>query len=126
MSSYRNTRGKNPDFRVRYRFLSAADGGRQTLPLQHLRCDFLYDDDAASDSIWMIWPEFLSVNGDALADGEQVLAVGFADMFILNDDMREAHRRRLRLGTCGYFVEGPRKIASCEVAELLEIARVEP
>ncbi len=112
--------GRPPDFAVRYRFFTAEEGGRASLPRQHLRCDFLYDgDDPQRDGIYMIHPEFLDDDGKPLPDGP-VPYEGVAHMFILNDDMREhIHRRRIALDVRGYFVEGAKRVAECEVTELL-------
>lgn len=126
MTSYRDQRGTGPDFRVRYRFLTEAEGGRRELPFQHIRSDFLYEgDDPQADGIWCIWPEFLSTSGVALPEDDQrVPAEGLADMYILSSDLRADHARRIRIGTRGYFVEGPKKTAACEVVAVLELANV--
>jgi hypothetical protein len=117
MSSYRDRRGTGPDFRVRYRFLSETEGGRKELPFQHIRSDFLYEgDDPKEDGIWCIWPEFLSADGVVLPeDDRRVPEEGLADMYILNADPPAEYARRMRVGTRGYFVEGPKKTAVCEV-----------
>ncbi|RQO56970.1 hypothetical protein DBR47_16885 [Paucibacter sp. KBW04] len=127
MASYRDQRGTGPDFRVRYRFLSESEGGRKTLPFQHIRSDFLYEgDDPLVDGIWCIWPEFVSAAGAVFPDDQCVPAEGLADMYILNADMRTEHAKRIQLGTKGYFVEGPRKTAICEVVAILALADAEP
>jgi hypothetical protein len=97
------------------------------LPYQHVRSDFLYDgDDPTKDGIWCIWPEFLDPNGQALTESERVPAEGLADMFVLNDDLRVQHRDRIRVGTRGFFVEGPNRTAECEVVQVLSLSDVEP
>jgi hypothetical protein len=124
MTSYRDRRKSGPDFRVRYQFLSEAEGGRKELPLQHIRSDFLYaGDDPQKDGIWCIWPEFLSTDGVALAeDDRRVPKEGLADMYILNNDLRAEHALRIRVGTRGYFVEGAKKTATCEVVAILGLS----
>ena len=124
MTSYRERRGTGPDFRVRYQFLSEAEGGRKELPFQHIRSDFLYEgDNPREDGIWCIWPEFLSADGVVLPeDGRRVPAAGLADMYILNGDLRPEHARRIRVGTRGFFVEGPKKTAVCEVVAVLDLS----
>lgn len=118
--SYRDRTGRQPDFRVRYRFLSQAEGGRATLPFQHIRSDFLYaEDDPVENGIWCIWPEFVSIDGTVLPEDQPVPAEGAADMYVLNDELRAEHSRRIRLGTKGFFVEGARRTATCEVVEVL-------
>jgi hypothetical protein len=122
--SYRDRR--TPDFRVRYRFLSEAEGGRKQLPFQHIRSDFLYGgDDPQKEGIWCIWPEFLAPDGTVLPeDGRSVPGEGLADMYILNTELRKEHAERIRVGTKGYFVEGPRKTAVCEVVAVEGLSNV--
>ena len=120
--SYRDRPGRKPDFRVKYRFLSQADGGRATLPFQHIRSDFLYaEDDPSEDGIWCIWPEFLCSDGTVLPERQPVPAEGAADMYVLNADLRPEHQRRIHVGVKGYFVEGAMRTASCEVIEVLAL-----
>jgi len=125
--SYRDRTGGEPDFRVRYRFLSQTEGGRSSLPFQHIRSDFLYaEDDPSEDGIWCIWPEFISHDGSVLPEDERVPAEGVADMYVLNAELRPEHKRRIRVGIKGFFVEGARRTASCEVVEVLGLRDVVP
>lgn len=118
MTSYSERTGRKPSFEVSYRFLTAEEGGRKALPHQHTRWDFLYDgDDPVADGIWMIWPEFLSDGRDVLPEGE-VPTTGRALMYIVNLDNEPYHRERLSVGTRGYFVEGPKVVAACEVVAI--------
>ncbi len=122
MHSYRETRTWGPSFRVRYRFLTPAEGGRHNPPRQHIRFDFLYDgDDPLKDGISMIWPEFVTPEGDVLPEGDVPMA-GIADMFVVVPDRLPYHRERLRVGTKGYMVEGPKRVAECEVVALGPVA----
>jgi hypothetical protein len=67
MASYSEKSGRAPSFEVEYRFLTEAEGGRPIPPHQHTRWDFLYEgDDAVTDGIWMIWPEFISEDREVL------------------------------------------------------------
>jgi len=101
--------------------LGEAEGGRKELPFQHIRSDFLYAGDDPQ-SIWCIWPEFLSADGAVLPeDGQRVPVEGLADMYILNGDLRAEHAQRIRVGTKGFFVEGHRKTAVCEVVAVLDL-----
>lgn len=117
--------GRPPDFAVRYRFFTAEEGGRSVAPRQHIRWDFLYHgDDPQRDGIYMIWPEFLDLMGDPLSDGP-VPYEGTAHMFILDPDMREQiHRSRISLGVRGYFVEGAKRVAECEVIEVIGLSEL--
>ena len=65
----------------------------------------------------MIWPEFVTPDGKFLPEGEVPMA-GLADMFIVMPDRIPFHRERIRVGTKGYFVEGPKRVAECEVIAL--------
>ena len=115
MKSYSEQSGRAPSFEVSYRFLSADEGGRTTPPHQHTRWDFLYDgDDPLTDSIWMIWPEFIAAERHMFPEGE-VPTNGRALMYIVNLENVPYHRGRISVGTKGAFVEGPRKVAVCEV-----------
>lgn len=120
MSTSYSRSGRHPDFVVRYRFLTAAEGGRVSAPRQHIRWDFLYQgDDPQRDGIWVIWPEFIDATGNPLPEGP-VPYEGVAHMFILNPDMRDhVHRGRLAVGIKGYFVEGTKRVAECEVTEII-------
>ena len=115
--------GSPPDFAVRYRFFTAEEGGRSDPPRQHIRWDFLYHgDDPRRHGIWIIWPEFLDAAGKPHPDGP-VPYEGVAHMFILDPDMRDqVHRGRIALGVRGYFVEGVKRVAECEVVELIGLA----
>lgn len=118
---YEQKRGYLHDFRVSYRFFSANEGGRQTLPLQGYRCDFSYaGDDVAKSGIYGIHPEFEQKDGRVLTDTEVcVPAEGTARMWVLFPAMRrEVHARRITVGTKGFFMEGPRRVAAVEVIEV--------
>ena len=111
-----------PAFEVTYRFYSSEEGGRKSAPRQHVRWDFLYEgDDPVTDGISMVWPEFISESGAVLPEGEVPVA-GQAHMFIVNPERVEFHRARIRKGVRGFFVEGPRKVAECEVIAVLGLA----
>jgi len=122
MTSYSDSRGQKPSFEVVYRFISAEEGGRKTSPHQHTRWDFLYEgDDPSIDSIWMIWPEFISEDRTVLSQGKVPLT-GRALMFIVNQDNVPYHRTRISIGTKGAFVEGARRVAECEVVAIHGLA----
>ena len=113
--------GHPPDFRVRYRFLLPEEGGRQSIPFQDYRSDFSYDGgDPAVDGILMIHPEFESADGSIFPQDIQVPREGTARMWILLQEMREdVHRKRIRVGVRGYFMEGSHRVAEAEVIEVL-------
>lgn len=117
MNAYGEQAGWRPDFLVRYRFLTIDEGGRAGPPHQRIRWDFLFDGDASED-LAMIWPEAIDDAGVALPDGE-IASAGRAAMFIVNPERRHLHRARLAPGVRGFFMEGPKRVAECEVIEIL-------
>lgn len=118
--TYTRRTGRPADFLVRYRFFSATEGGRSTPPHQHVRWDFLYEgDDPLVDGVHMIWPEFLDPAGQVLPAGE-VPAEGTAQMFIVNRERISFHQSRVRVGVHGFFMEGARKVAECEVTAITQ------
>ena len=121
MNAYSRANG-NPAFEVRYRFLTAAQGGRKTPPRQHLRLDWMYEgDDPHVQGISMIWPEFVDSSGAVLPEGE-IPAEGRALMFIANPDHRAFHRKRISDNPRGFMMEGSQKVAECEVVSILGLA----
>ena len=122
MQSYSERSGRKPAFEVRYRFLSQAEGGREAPPRQHIRWDFLYEgDDPLVEGISMVWPEFIGPSGSVLPEGE-VPVTGRAFMFIVNVDRWSFHQERIAPGVRGFFVEGSKKVAECEVTSVNALA----
>ncbi|MBK9526821.1 MAG: hypothetical protein IPO41_00470 [Acidobacteria bacterium] len=118
------------DFEVRYRFLSPEEGGRKSgPPMQGFRSDWKYAqptiEELESKQIWAIYPVFLDSDGELLPENTVANVEGTARMFILNDDLRRTeHRHRIRVGTQGYFVEGPFPIALATVTRVVELANI--
>jgi hypothetical protein len=111
-----------PDFRVRYRFYDHSEGGRNSPPGQGYRSDFWYHHDLqpSPNSIYMIWPEFEDEQGNVIIDTEiRVKAVGTARMWVIVPKMRQMHRTRIKVGLKGYLMEGPTRVAKCEVVEIV-------
>ena len=119
MKEYKDIRSHGPDFIVSYRLYTPEEGGRKTT-YQHLRCDFMYEgDDPTDDGIYMIHPEFLDGVGHPLAENVAVPLSGTASMWILSPEMRASiHRRRVKIGVRGHFMEGPRKIGDLTIEEI--------
>jgi hypothetical protein len=121
VQTYEQIRGHRTDFVVRYRLLAPEDDGRN-VTYQHLRCDFMYDgDDPTTDGIFMIHPEFLDAAGRPIDEEDVVPLDGKASMWILVPQMRSLHRTRIKIGTKGYFMEGPRKVGSVEVESIVAL-----
>lgn len=118
------------DFEVQYRFLSPEEGGRKSgPPMQGYRSDWKYADatveELESNLIWMIWPIFLGLDGKPIPENIVVNVEGVARMTVLNDDLRQTeHRNRIRVGTEGYFVEGPNQVAVANVIRVVELAKL--
>jgi hypothetical protein len=118
------------DFEVRYRFLSPEEGGRTTgPPMQGIRTDWKYAEptieELETNQIWAIYPVFLGSDGELLPENTAANVEGIARMFILHDDLRRTeHSHRIRLGTQGYFVEGPRPVAVATVIRVVELANI--
>ena len=111
---------RKKDFKVRYRFYSAEEGGRKSLPQQGIRSDFWYEhDNHTAKGIFMIWPEFEKEDGTLVKEGK-VLPEGIARMWIVSEDLRPYHKERIAVGTKGYFLEGKRT-AECEVVEIIDL-----
>ena len=113
------------DFEVTYRFYSPEEGGRKSgPPAQLYRSDWSYDgDDIAETGIYMIWPIFLDQNGSIIDPDVFVPSQGIAQMFIVNEEVRESvHARRLRPGVRGYLMEGDKRVAEAVVTRLLELS----
>jgi hypothetical protein len=121
-ASYSERTGWAPAFEVRYRYLNEEEGGRKSPPRQHVRWDFLYEgDDPFKDGISMVWPEFVSEEGLVLPEGE-VPTSGRARMFNVNPERHAFHRARVSIGVRGFFMEGSRRVAHCEVTSVLGLA----
>lgn len=113
---------KHPaDFRVKYRFYSEEEGGRRSTPFQGYRSDFWYPyENHVPNSQYMIWPEFEDEAGKVINENDKsVSSNGTARMWIVMPKMREYHRDKIIVGIKGYFMEGPKRVADCEVIEII-------
>lgn len=111
-----------PDFRVAYRFYDENESGRKTTPGQGYRSDFWYyhEEQPNPNSIYMIWPEFEDEQGNIITDTEVRVSIrGTARMWILIPAMRGIHRKRIKPGMKGFFMEGHKRVAECEVIEII-------
>lgn len=119
--SYENKLGHKADFRVKYKFYTEAEGGRNLLPYQGIRSDFWYEHkDHEGGWLFMIWPEFENENGRLILDNSQsVPKEGTARMWIIAAEKRPYHKEKIQVGTIGYFREGGRTTAICEVIEIV-------
>jgi hypothetical protein len=119
---YEKKLGHPADFRVKYSFRSKEEGGRQQLPYQGIRSDFWYyhESQPNPNSIYMIWPEFEDESGNVIKDDKiAVPKSGTALMWIISYDMRRYHQDKIKVGTKGFFREGEKTTADCEVIEII-------
>lgn len=117
---YKNLRKHNHDFEVRYRVYSVEEGNTQKF-FQGLRCDFKYAD-YTEDGIYMIHPEFLNTDGSVVLDQDhEVSSTGYARMWIIVPQMRELHKKRIKVGTKGYFVAGSKRLGEVEVVKIADL-----
>ena len=116
------------DFRVAYRFFTQEEGGRMNPALQGYRSDWCYADDYAaweaneqqgSLQIYMIHPWGVDEYGLEYSPHELMPSEGLADMRIFTEQMRLVHRKKIKVGVKGYFVEGSRRVAEAEVVDIL-------
>lgn len=121
---YDKVRNRECDFIVEYRFFSAEEGGRKTgNPVQGYRSDFMYSGDENLKKLWMIWPEFLDNENNIILDkSTRVPTSGKAKMWVINEINQELHRERIKIGLKGFFMEGPNKVAECEVIQIVGLS----
>ena len=110
------------DFRVKYRFRSAKEGGRKTgAPHQGIRSDFSIQGEE-ENTMYMIWPEFEDETGDVLLHNDRpVPNSGTARMWVINSGNRPSLIDKIRIGTKGNFREGSIFSADCEIIEILDL-----
>ncbi|MFC3203333.1 hypothetical protein ACFOEW_16115 [Alteromonas oceani] len=93
---------------------------------QGMKTDFLYDgDDPLVDGISMIWPELLDSNGHIIEDRTPGTAPtkGIAIMWIVREETKSYHAKRIKVGTKGYWVRGPFRVANVTVISVGDLAR---
>ena len=124
--TYQERTGREPDFKIRYRFIPYEEGGRVQAPYQGYRSDFHYDgEDVKTDGIYMIYPEFLNQDGSIMLEEETpVPESGEAYMWILSDEMKEYHRERVVPNRLVWLMEGSRKVAEATVIEQIGLGRL--
>jgi hypothetical protein len=118
--SYESLFKHPPDFKVKYHFYDKNEGGRNVSPVQGYRSDFSYThNEHLANQLFMIYPEFEDVNGEIMLQTDiPVLRDGIARMWIANTKWRAYHKDKIKIGLIGYFMEGARKVAECEVIEI--------
>ena len=109
------------DFKVKYKFFTKEEGGREIIPYQGIRSDFWYPhDDHKPNNIFMIWPEFEDDEGNLILENDRsVPAEGIARMWIIVPERRDYHKNKIQVGLKGFFKEGNLSTGECEVIEIL-------
>jgi hypothetical protein len=120
-TKYEKWRGHPPDFTSRYRFYTPEEGGRQHLPGQYYRGDFMYAEDSPQDGIYMIHHEFTGEDGMVLPEATlPIPRSGTARMWIVVPEIRgKVHCRRIAEGTRYYIMEGSRRVGEGVVTGIL-------
>lgn len=116
-----------PDFRVRYKCCKTDATGLYAPVKQGIRSDWVYAEDfpetihqpSGQKMFSMIWPIFFDENGLEYSQWENIPAEGFADMYIVNPEMKSFHRKLLYIGTRGMLVRGLHRLAHAEVVDIL-------
>ncbi len=119
---YQEIFGHPADFRVAYRFYTVEEGGRYITPAQGYRSNFVYAEKwPDANGAFMIFPEFEDEQENVFIEKEDIYVspIGTARMWILDANLRKLHQQRIKVGTKGYFVEGIRNVAECEVTQIL-------
>ena len=70
----------------------------------------------------MVWPDFFDDAGSSLHQGLPLEGTLRARMYVVEPEMKELHRCRIRTGTNFFCVEGPRKVARGTVTKLTGLA----
>ncbi|MCY7356198.1 MAG: hypothetical protein LH609_01770 [Rudanella sp.] len=101
-----------------YRLYTLDEGGRRTPAFQGIRWDFMYDEHQGS--LCIIYPEITDLTLQTPFPAETAIPeYGMATMWIVNTSSRPFHQQWIQVGTRGYFMEGNRKIAVCEVTRII-------
>ncbi|MEH6343460.1 MAG: hypothetical protein V7785_00110 [Bermanella sp.] len=98
--------------------LTKSEGGRSCPPHNGIRWDFIYAENQPENTMYMIWPEFVDDNGDALDKGLFLEGTLKARMHIFSEDMVPLHAERISVGTKFYSVEGPKRVAYSIVTKI--------
>jgi translation elongation factor EF-Tu-like GTPase len=109
------------DFEAVIFVLRSDEGGRKIPARNGLRWDFTYAEEASSENLYMIWPDFVDENGVSLQkDMDLPVGVGLrARMTVVVDEMRERlHRAKIKVGTRFYCCEGSRRVAEGQVTKI--------
>ena len=108
-----------PDFQARIKLLTKEEGGRNGLPKQGLRSDFIYEGESISYQ-YAIWPEFLDEDKNPIQI-EKFLEVNecLANFYILDPILKDkVHKKRIQIGVKFNMMEGSKIIGLGTVTEI--------
>ena len=108
-------------FAAKIRILPEDEGGRRMPPFNRIRWDFGYATDAPAQEIYMIWPEFLDVAGQPIADKIPLVGDYAAKMRIVSPKAVAYHSTRISIGTQFHCHEGARIVATGIVTKILAL-----
>jgi hypothetical protein len=119
---YAKRSGRKWDFVVSYQLLlDPRLAGMESLR-QGQKTDFCYEEDYTGNhgmTVYRIRPEFIGTDGQVILDmSAKIPESGLATMWILNSELRGLHRERLKVGSTGFMVVGPYRIARVVVKNL--------
>lgn len=115
---------RQEDFEAEITIFTEAEGGRRTPPLNGIRWDFVYEGDDVKDGMYMIWPEFIDSEGNAISKDVPLKGTYRARMYILNRERAHSmHRDRIKPGTSFYSMEGPHKVAKGVVLKVTGLSQ---
>jgi len=116
---------QSEDFEAEITVLSERDGGRKTPPFNGIHWDFLYDGDRPEDDLFVIWPEFIDTNGDAIPRDLPLVGTLRARMYIVNRELAASvHSGRIQVGVNFFAMEGPHKVAKGVVTRVTGLAGI--
>ena len=99
---------------------------RKTNPFNGIRWDFCLiedlDERGWAHEIYMVWPEFVDESGVSIRAGVPLHGRLRALMHIVDPEMVEKHRQRLKVGSRFVCTEGPRPVAEGVITSLSPMA----
>lgn len=112
------------DFEATITIFTKEEGGRETPAFNGIRWDFLYAKNNPEGEMYMIWPEFIDKNGDAIEKDIPLIGTLSARMHIVNQEIKNiVHVSRMHVGTEFYCMEGPKKVGKGVITKITGLHR---
>ncbi len=110
---------REPDFEAKIRLLTKQEGGRNSLPFQGYRSNFIYEGEDPHIQ-YSIWPEFLDANKMPIPIKEFITSNEcFANFYIFDKITKESiHRGKIIVGVKFNMMEGARIIGKGTVTQV--------